>query len=511
MNPKLTLAERIRAVSALDPDADAIEQGGTWQRWQEMASTINRLDEIVAETGLGEGAEFGMLLRNRPHHIHAMAAVLANRGTIVTMNARQPAARTEAELSDLGLPAVIVDRGDLANPDLTAAIERSGALGIAIDRDGLSVFKRLGFEPACPSGDGSIAVRMLTSGTTGPPKRISFGAQSLKDSVMGAARLTSGPSNRRAGEEPELLLRRGVIANWAPIEHVSGMWRAVEHMTEGRRLCLMETFEPHEWARVIKACEVRMAMLAPATMRMLLDSDVDPSDLASLKGVTVGTAPLSVELEREFEEAFGIAALPAYGATEFPGNGAGWNLADHERFGVSKMGSVGRARPGVRIRVVDQSTGDPCPAGEVGLVEILARTAATPPGQASDWQRTADLGRLDEDDFLWIVGRSDAAINRGGFKILATDVVKALEGHEKVKEASVVGIPDERLGAVPVAAVVPYSMEDAPTPEDLAAHCRAELTAYMVPAEFRIVEDLPRTSSLKVSMPAVREMFTGSD
>ncbi len=507
MSPLLTLAERIRSVAALQPDAEAIEQGGAWHTWQEMATSISQLEEIIGQSGLGPGTEFGMLLRNRPHHIHAMAAVLASSGTIVTMNARQPAARTEAEIVELRLPAVIVDRSDLASPELEAAIGRSGALGIAIDRAELSTFANPSFDPPAATGDGGIAVKMLTSGTTGPPKRIAFGAQSLKDSVLGAARLMAGPSNRRAGEEPELLLRRGIIANWAPVEHVSGMWRAIEHMTEGRRLCLLETFEPSEWARVVKTYGVRMAMLAPTTMRMLLDSEVTPDDLASLKGVTAGTAPLSVDLEREFEETFGIPVLPAYGATEFPGNGAGWTLADHERFGASKIGSVGKARPGVRIRVVDQSTGEPAPAGEVGLVEILARTPATPPGEQPDWQRTADLGRLDEDEFLWIAGRADSAIIRGGFKILATDVVRVLEQHGKVKEASVVGLPDERLGAVPVAAVIPNSMQAAPTAGELEAHCRAELVAYMVPAEFRVVEDLPRTSSLKVSMPAVQDLF----
>lgn len=510
MGEGMTLAERIRAVAAIDPQAEAIEQRGAWNRWQETSAAIEDLTSVLAAAGLGPGTEVAMPLRNRPHHVHAMAAVLANHCTIVTMNARQPPARTLAELDELRVPVLMADRDDLADPGLADAVSGAGVLAVALGGpDPLSVVSPLEHDRPFEKGDAGIAVKMLTSGTTGLPKRVAFSAQGLKDSVLGAARLTPGPSNRKPGEEPDLLLRRGFIPNWAPIEHVSGMWRAVEHMLEGRRLCLMETFDPAEWARVVRTYEVRMAMLAPATLRMVLDSGIGKDDLASLKGVTSGTAPLSVELKEEFEQAFGIPVLPAYGATEFPGNGAGWTLADHESFGRSKVGSVGRARPGVQIRVVGETDGQPLASNEIGLVEILAQTAATPSGEAPAWLRTTDLGRIDEDGFLWILGRADSAIICGGFKILATELVEAIEQHRQVREASVVGIPDERLGAVPVAAVLPASADDPPTAEDLERHCRTLLPAYKVPREFRIVQDLPRTSSLKVSMPAVQDLFTG--
>lgn len=509
MGEALTLAERIRAVAAIDPEAEAIEQRGAWHQWGETSAAIERLAAELAAAGLGPGTEVAIPLRNRPHHVHAMAAVLANRCTIVTMNARQPPARTQAELAELGVPVLLADVEDLADPGLVAAVAEAGVLTAALGGpEPLSLVSPLDPGRSFAQGDAGVAVKMLTSGTTGPPKRVAFSAQGLKDSVLGAARLTPGPSNRKPGEEPELLLRRGFIPNWAPIEHVSGMWRAVEHMLEGRRLCLMETFDPAEWARVVKTYQVRMAMLAPATLRMVLDSGIDKSDLTSLKGVTSGTAPLSVELKEEFEQAFGIPVLPAYGATEFPGNGAGWTLADHESFGRSKVGSVGRARPGVQIRVVDEADGQPQASNEIGLVEILAQTAATPVGEDPAWLRTTDLGRLDEDGFLWIIGRADSAIICGGFKILATELVEAIEQHPQVREACVVGIPDDRLGAVPAAAVLPASADDPPTAEDLEGHCRALLPAYKIPREFRVVEDLPRTTSLKVSMPAVQDLFT---
>lgn len=507
MSQPLTLAERIRAVAAIDPEADAIEQTEAWHPWASMTSAIDTFETILRDNGLGPGTEVGMLLRNRPAHIHAMAAVLASSCTVVTMNARQPAESTESELSELAIPVVIADRDDLADPALLSATKNSGTLAIEVDgAHPLSVASALDPDRSFRDGDSAVAVRMLTSGTTGNPKRIAFHARHLKSSVLGSARLTAG-SNRKPGVEPDLLLRRGLIVNWAPINHVSGLWRAIEHMTEGRRLGLLETFEPGEWVRVVKTYNARIAMLAPATIRMVLDSDVDKNDLATLRAVTSGTAPLAVALQQEFEETFGIPVLSSYGATEFPGNGAGWTLDDHERFGRAKIGSVGKARPGVSIRVVEE-TGDPQPANEIGLVEVRAKTAATAPDEDAHWIRTNDLGRLDEDDFLWIVGRADSAIIRGGFKVLATELEEVLERHAGVKEASVVGISDERLGQVPVAAVVAAEPHDAPSTRSLDEHCRSELPSYKVPAEFRIVEDLPRTRSLKVSIPGVRELFS---
>jgi long-chain acyl-CoA synthetase len=292
--------------------------------------------------------------------------------------------------------------------------------------------------------------------------------------------------------------------------HVSGMWSVVEHLLHGRRICLLEQFEPVEWSRVVSAYKPRMAMLSPPVIRMILDAEIPKENLASLKGVTSGTAPLSPALERQFEKLYDIPVLPAYGATEFPGRGAGWTLEDHEHYGESKIGSVGRARPGVKLRIVDTQSGQPVAIGEIGLIELFARTAATLDGEEPKWLRTTDLAFLDEDDFLWIKGRADAAIIRGGFKILPEDVVAVLEQHPDVLEASVVGLSDSRLGQVPAAAIVPRSGANPISVEDLMAHARKYLTAYQVPAVFKLVDEMPRTQTLKISMPAVKALFAAN-
>jgi long-chain acyl-CoA synthetase len=124
--------------------------------------------------------------------------------------------------------------------------------------------------------------------------------------------------------------------------------------------------------------------------------------------------------------------------------------------------------------------------------------------------RTSDRAQIDADRFLWIKGRADNAIIRGGFKVHPDEVVGVLQSHPAVLEASVVGLPDRRLGEVPVAALILKAGAARPDDADLAQWVRARLMTYCVPTAFKVVGELPRTPSLKVSTPAVRELFLGS-
>jgi acyl-CoA synthetase (AMP-forming)/AMP-acid ligase II len=128
-------------------------------------------------------------------------------------------------------------------------------------------------------------------------------------------------------------------------------------------------------------------------------------------------------------------------------------------------------------------------------------------GAEAGWVRTTDLAELDADGFLWIRGRADNAIIRGGFKIAPAEVVEVLERHPSVQEASVVGLADERLGAVPVAAVELVSGAPAIDGEELRSFAREHLTGTQVPSRIVVVEALPRTPSLKVSQPGVKALF----
>jgi acyl-CoA synthetase (AMP-forming)/AMP-acid ligase II len=138
-----------------------------------------------------------------------------------------------------------------------------------------------------------------------------------------------------------------------------------------------------------------------------------------------------------------------------------------------------------------------------GLLEVKAAQL----GAGGGWIRTTDLARIDADGFLWILGRADQVIIRGGFKVRPEDVRAALEQHPRVRGAAVVGRPDARLGAVPVAAVELRDGTPEVTPQDLIAHASVNLSRYELPVEIRIVEALPRTASAKVDLAAVRALF----
>ncbi|MBY0401162.1 fatty acid--CoA ligase family protein, partial [Myxococcota bacterium] len=161
------------------------------------------------------------------------------------------------------------------------------------------------------------------------------------------------------------------------------------------------------------------------------------------------------------------------------------------------------AHPGCALQVVDPERGSPLGPGEEGLLEV--RSAQL--GRGSGWVRTTDRAVLDADGFLFIRGRADSAIVRGGFKIHPDEVIKVLEEHPAVFEATVIGLPDARLGQIPVAAVTLRPGLPAPDEAALREHARQHLARYQVPAQIRIVEQLPRTPSMKVSLPGVAALF----
>ena len=420
------LTRRIADVLDMQPGAHAIEFGGQWISWAQVAASAQR---IAAITG---GAEVGMLLRNRPGHVAAFLGVLLGGGTVVVINPSRGDERIKADIEALRLPVIVGERDDLTA--LVAASTPTVVIsGLLEDAEVSAPFAD---DAASPSG---VAVRMLTSGTTGPPKRIDLGYDMLARSVM-------GPDPDHAAPPREL--RRGVAIVNSPLVHIGGVFRVLQCIAEARPFVLLERFELDAWAEAVRKHRPRAASLVPAALRTVLHSDIPRADLESLKAITCGTAPLSAEDADAFMEKYGVPVLTSYAATEFGGGVAGWTLPDHQRYWKTKRGSVGRANPGATLRVVAED-GTPLGPDEVGLLEVK-------PGQlgpTAPWMRTTDMARIDADGFLWIVGRADQAIIRGGFKVMPDDVRAALESHPAVAGAAVIARPDERLGETPVAMV----------------------------------------------------------
>jgi acyl-CoA synthetase (AMP-forming)/AMP-acid ligase II len=478
------LSRRITDVLGLAPDAPALEYDGQWMSWGALADTAGRIGSLV-----GNDNQVGILLRNRPPQVAALLGVLQRGATVVVINPARGDERIRADVGQLGLSLIIGEPDDLATLDHPAGSTLVSVSGLTAEPKVVAAQA----ESAHPGGRPGVAVRMLTSGTTGPPKRVDLTYDMLAHSVM-------GPENDRPPAPTEL--RRGVAIVNSPLVHIGGVFRILQCVAEARPFVLLERFELNRWAEAVRTHRPRAVSLVPTALRMVLHSDLRREDLASIRVVTSGTAPLSAEDADAFTEKYGIPVLTSYAATEFGGGVAGWTLPDYQEYWRTKRGSVGRANPGAQLRVVGDD-GTPLQPDQVGLLEVK-------PGQLGPsvkWMRTTDMASIDADGFLWIVGRADQAIIRGGFKVIPDDVVAALESHPAVASAAVVGRRDERLGETPVAMVqlrAPGSM-DASALED---YLRDRLARYEIPTDIAIVAELPRTPSGKPDLAAIRSFFS---
>lgn len=488
--PRPELSQAIGRVMALDPAAPVLEFERAWHRWGDLAATAEALEQQVAP-----GMRVGVLLRNRPAQVGLLIGPPRGGAVVVVINPGRGSDRVRSEIAVLDVSAVAGQPEDLE----AFAAESRAVMRLACTDLGATI--ETAGEPARGGtvGDARVAVEMLTSGTTGPPKRIPLTYQTLQRVLVGAKYY-----ERNTAREPRL--RSGVAIVNAPLVHLGGLFRVLQCVTDGRAFCLLERFRVDEWVDAVRRHRPATVSLVPAALRMVLEAELDPADLSSLRSVICGTAPLAPEDADAFMARYGVPVLISYAATEFGGGVAGWNLADHERFWSEKRGSAGRAHPGCELRVADPITGRPLPAGQEGLLEVKAGQL----GDDSEWTRTTDQARIDDDGFLWILGRADQAIIRGGFKVRPDDVRVAFERDPRVRAAAVVARDDPRLGAVPVAAIELRSDSDPVLPEDLLAAASTTLAPYELPAELRIVDALPRTPSGKVDLSGVRELLTGT-
>lgn len=492
------LAERIREVLTLDQAAPAIEYQGQWINWRTVACVATDVESHLKASGLGEGSRVGLMLRNHPAMVAAMLGVLLAKGCVVTINPSHGDAGLASDIEGLRLPVLVGIVDDWQRPLVAAAA--GAALGLQVSTDPPSVTALAGTEKPGPgpfrSESDGVAVEMLTSGTTGPPKRIPLKYRAFEHTVAAAS------AHYGSGDSEAPRLRSGVAIVSSPLVHMSGLFRTLLNICQGRSIALLERFRVADFVDAVVRHQPRAVSLVPSALTMVLDAQVAPEVFSSVEVVTSGTAPLSVSVQEEFEQRYGVAILPSYGATEFAGGVAGWNRALHREWAKAKRGSVGRPQGGREIRIVSPEDGTELAPGTQGRIEV--RTGG------GEWVSTTDLGRLDADGFLFVDGRLDDIIIRGGFKVAPADIVKALRDHPAVRDAGVTGIPDARLGAVPVGAVELTDGADV-DPEDLLDFVRERVTRYQVPTQLLVVDELPRTPSLKVSQPDLRQLFVQED
>jgi acyl-coenzyme A synthetase/AMP-(fatty) acid ligase len=497
-----SLSDLVRGVLKVDPQAPAMEYEQQWRTWGDLDRVVTGIDEALARAGLGPGARVAGLLRNHPLMAASLLAVVTGARCIVTLNPSLPDDRLSGDILALKPPVILGLERDWARPEVREAAVSIGCLGLVLTDgpdgpvrtvEGLDKIRGQDLGREAPG----VAIEMLTSGTTGVPKRIPLRASSLDQGVT-AAGVYDG---RKPGDPPRL--RGGVQILNSPFAHISGVFSLFNCVAAGRASCLLDRFSVEGFVDAVRRHRPKVAGAPPSALRMILDAEIPKADLASLVAFRAGTAPLDPDLGDEFYARYGIPVLQNYGATEFAGGVAGWTLGDFKAHHVEKRGSVGRLNPGVEARIADSETGAVLAHGQEGLLELKAAQL----GDGASWVRTTDLGVLDADRFLWINGRFDNAIIRGGFKVMPDDVVRALEGHPAIREAAVVGLPDARLGQVPAAAYILRSGAPPPLEDELRTFLKEKLLPYQVPARLMQVAELPRTPSLKVSQPDLKALF----
>jgi len=291
------------------------------------------------------------------------------------------------------------------------------------------------------------------------------------DRVLGPLR----GSGRRQGPPTPNLIPVSMALN-------AGIYNCLFGLRAGSSLVIMDRFTPEEFAVLVDRFQIRSTVLPPAAMVMLADSGVD--SLAPLRYVRSITAPLSPLQAQRFMARFGCFVLNRYGQAEM-GEVIGWTAA-YAREHPERLGAAGRPLPGVAVRV--DAEGHLLvrpPSAALGLDERI---------DDEGYIDTGDVATIDDAGFVWIEGRVSDLINRGGNKVFPDAVEEVLRLHPSVVDVAVVGVPDVRLGEVPVAFVVGSDIDEAA----LLSHCREHLIPYKVPVEIIPIDELPRNEIGKV-------------
>jgi acyl-coenzyme A synthetase/AMP-(fatty) acid ligase len=494
----VSLSSIVRNVLTIAPSAPALEYEQKWYSWGSITTIIDAVEDVLRKNNIGSGARIGGILRNTPQMAAVIIGTIINDRCVVTLNPALPENKLVHDIVALKTPVIIAQTIDWERLEIREAARQTGALCLDITTDPANPVKVL-FEMTGTDfhvDAKGVGIEMLTSGTTGTPKRIPLPAANFSKMVLDAA-----VYEKRDVNAPPRLSRAVTIAN-TPFSHIGGIFGLFVTLSAGRKACMLDRFRVNEFVDAIQRHQPRVVGAPPSALRMIIDAKVPKEALSSLVVFRTATAPLDPSLADQFFEIYGVPVLQNYGATEFAGGVAGWTLPDFQKYGADRRGSVGRMNPGIEGRVVDAKTGNPVPFGEKGLLELRAKHL----GDGSNWVRTTDLASMDEQQFLWILGRADNAIIRGGFKIMPDDVVKAMESHPDVLEACVVALSDPRLGQVPAAGYRIRSGHSL-TEEDLRTFLREKLTAYQVPTKLLALDEFPRTPSMKPSQPELKKLL----
>jgi fatty-acyl-CoA synthase len=482
-------------------------EGSAWTYGQ-MQERIERLSAVFAAGGVRPGDRVAYLGLNDPQVMVAMFATARLGAIFVPLNFRLSGAELAYCINDSGSHTLMVGEEHI---DIIDAVrgelqcrrfihrgagapgwESADALMAAVDHPA-------GIPASVPSVADDVALIMYTSGTTGRPK---------------GAMLTHGNFffdciNEGHGFD---MASTDVTLNFAPMFHVSGMLcTTLVTLMVGGHLILQRNFEPKAVLDAIAQYRVTVTFGVPAMLLFISQHpDFEKADLSTLRGISVGGAPMPEPLLRLYLN-LGIQANQGYGLTE---TSAMVTSLDSDR-AFDKLGSCGTLPLMTELKIIDANGETVTQAGAAG--EICVRGAnvtvgywnnpvATAAAFTSDgWFRTGDVGYVDDEGFLYICDRLKDMVITGGENVYPAEVESVLYDHPAVAEVAVIGAPDAQWGERVVAVVAPKP-GCAVTLDELREFAQDRLARSKLPRELRLIDALPRNPTGKVLKGSLREM-----
>jgi long-chain acyl-CoA synthetase len=496
--PEGNIAQLLAVRATEDPGAGFVyaDTQGPWT-YADVADAARLLAERLPERGVGRGDRVVVRIGNDERFPVAAYAVWSIGGVVVPMHPRVPASEARV-IRELLNPVAVI--GDADDP---LAVETIAPF-LAVDRIPPGRVDPVELAVAEVGAD-CPALVLLTSGSTGTPKGVPLTHGNAWSNLRSTASAFSSRTDRFPLAPPDR--SPNLVAN--PVSHTAGILRVLLASYVGRRIVLVAKFNVPLVLDLLERHGIDNLTINPSMIRMLLEDTPEGRDLAGVTYVSSGTAPLPPSLRERFEQRFGVPILQAYGQTEAFGGIAVESVHD-VLAGKRRPLSVGKPLRGVEVRI--QGPQGPVDAGSEGEIQVRSGSMSRRYSGGGDaatvtddgWLRTGDLGQLDEEGYLYVTGRLKNLIIAGGFNVYPEELEAALEAHDAVREAIVLGIPDERLGEVPVALVELF--DDTLGTDELLAHAAERLAPYKRPRVVFIVDLLPRVANGKPDRSRCRDL-----